>query len=160
MGFWRNPLSEAITETTVTFTPFQENHWLRVVRRDGTNAFVRFKEELTDTKKFREFWREENLAGIHVSEIDLIDDHEAVLSYLVDTIEAVINAINQEISHIDEIKRGDIRLRLSSTVRVKQEGQNLDKILYQKIDPIVDKIKARGNVLMTQADKLSAEIRK
>ena len=55
-------------------------------------------------------------------------------------------------------------LLLSISIRlielyILRKGENNHQV-HTFLDPIVDKIKARGNVLMTQADKLSAEIRK
>lgn len=158
MGFFRNPLSGSVTEQTVTFTPFQENHWLRIIRKDGTIAFRRYGKELKDEARFRAFWKKENLAGIHASEFDLIEDHEEVIKYLIDTVEAVINAIKQEIGHIDEIRKGNIKLRSSKSSRVQQEGTQLQGLLYQKILPHVTKLKNRGNVLMAQATDLEKEL--
>lgn len=158
MGFFRNPLSESVTEATVTFTPFQENHWLRIIRKDGTIAFRKYGKELRDEAKFRAFWKKEKLAGIHASEVDLIGDHEEILKYLIDTVDAVINAIKQEIGHIDEIRKGNIRLKSSRTPRVQQEGEQLQNTLYRKILPHVRELKNRGNVLMSQATDLEKEL--
>ena len=149
-----------IKEGVKTALPFNENHWLKLVKKGGIVSYHKFKHEHHDDRAFDRWCKKNNVIAIYKSEIDLIEDHHEVLEWINKTLYASVNAIKDEIQGMDKITKENIKLRSAKNPKIRGKGEELRKKLYKKVIEEAKKIQNNAQVLIREAGELANAVSK